>query len=198
MKIPLLILLATTPLFAGELDFWRENIAARVVAADTITIDGTYFFRSSTGAAVHTQLFYPFPLDSVHDYPVRWAARSAAGGAPIVCRESREGFFFPVSVEPGAVCSLLITYTQHVRKSQARYILSTTKAWDKPLGPSNYTVTLPSKMTLLFLSYEADTVISSKGQTTHRFFRDNFMPDRDLAFEWAPPKARALPAGARD
>lgn len=169
---------------ALPLDFWRENIAVDIAAPDTITVTGEYFFRTPTGAPANVQLFYPFPIDSIHQMPVRWQVRPMAGGELLACQTGRDGILFPVRVDSASVCSLRITYTQPVRAQRARYILTTTSAWGKPLGPSNYSVTLSSRFTLTSLSYPADTVVSRKGRTTHRFLKDNFMPDRDLEFEW--------------
>jgi hypothetical protein len=175
---------------AAELRFWKENISVRIHAVDTITVTGTYYFKSSTGEALSSGLFYPFPLDSIHDFPVRYSVRSGASGKAIVSRKSGTGLYFSVDILPNAVCSVLVSYTQHVRQPSARYILTTTAAWRQPLGPSNYSVALPSAWTLSYLSYETDSVTSRGGLTTYHFFRDNFMPERDLGFAWEVGKAR--------
>lgn len=179
-------LLAATLAFAGELDFWRENIAVRITACDTIEVTGDYFFRSPGTAPLTIGLYYPVPVDSLSDFPARITAR-AGDSTRVAHTHSGSGVTFPVTVPESGVCSVRVCYTQHVRQCAGRYILTTTSAWGKPLGPSNYSVALPSGMTLTHLSYEADSAASAGGWTVYRFFRDNFMPTQDLAFTWEAP-----------
>jgi len=179
----LALLLPASLAFTGELDFWRENIAVRITACDTIEVIGDYFFRGPGNAPLTTGLYYPVPVDSVSDFPARISVRSG-DSALVAHTRSGSGITFPITVPQNGVCSVRVCYTQHVRQCTGRYILTTTSAWGKPLGPSNYSVALPAAMALTHLSYEVDSITTAGGWPVYRFFRDNFMPTQDLAFTW--------------
>ncbi len=177
-------LLATAAAAGHELQFWRENIHLAITAADTVAVTGTYFFRTRTGRPLSVGVFYPFPVDSVHESPVRWCIVDCGTGDTVAARPATDGLLFAVDVPQQGACSLTVWYVQHVRCARARYILTTTAAWEEPLGPSTYQVSVPDTLQLEYLSYEADTVVRAGGRVEHRFSRDQFMPEHDIECTW--------------
>ena len=78
----------------------------------------------------------------------------------------------------------MVVYKQHVRNCKGKYILLTTHAWGEPLHDSHYSVTISSSLTLTYLSYVCDSIKSGNHGLTYYFYRDNFLPDRDIDVSW--------------
>jgi hypothetical protein len=90
----------------------------------------------------------------------------------------------PVSIAKNDTGKTTVVYRQKLNKNTGRYILTTTQTWQKPLGKSNYSVTVPAGSMLTFLSYESDTVYEKKGSLVYTFTRSGFMPTKDLTFSF--------------
>lgn len=185
VRAPVTLALLACAAWSGELRFAREDIRVDVVSTDTILVRGLYVFRSATGTSITEKVFYPFPVDSTSAPPCSVAV--FGGGSDITCTPARNGVIFDVAVPDAGICSVTVVYKQQVHGNTGRYILTTTAAWNAPLGPSTYTATVPDSIPLMYLSYESDTVYSSGGRLVYRFARDRFMPDKDMILRWGIP-----------
>lgn len=179
LPLPLLLLFSAS----GDLQFWRERIVVDILPPDTVQVTGTYFFRSRSGRQLRRAVLYPFPHDSTALEPDTVMV-SGPDGSPIRFRQETHAVSFPVHVPENGVCSLTVVYRQRFRGSTGRYILTTTKTWNEPLGPSTFSVSVPDSLILTHVSYVCDTMVQDSGRTTCRFRRDRFMPERDFVFSW--------------
>jgi hypothetical protein len=175
------------PAVAGGVLFVRENIAVSLLLPDTVMVRGEYFFRAGDTAPASTQLYYPFPIDSLAGFPCFIKVSDGRAAKEIGFSRSREGISFPVAVKAGDTMEVGVVYKQRAGKKTGRYILTTTGAWNAPLENSRYSVSVPSAMTLTFMSYECDSVAAEGNCLVYRFFKKKFMPDRDLSFSWKGP-----------
>lgn len=167
----------------GELRFVRENIDVSVVMPDTIRVRGEYFF-TTPDSVVTMKLFYPFPVDSHSLYPHAISVEKGASREKASFDRGSRGILFSVSARRGDTSCVTIVYEQRVTTNSARYILTTTKNWGKPLINSRYTVSVPSDVTLDYLSYECDSVAVRGDLRVYSFYKKRFMPERDLMFVW--------------
>ena len=170
---------------AGDVQFWKEAIDVTIKVPDTVQVSGKYYLKArAVGDTIKTVIFYPFPVDSTLDYPYWYeAAIGTNTPAPHVCK-ARDGITLEVTVLPQKVCTLTVVYKQHVRQRKGRYILTTTQYWGEPLAAGDYSVEVPSGITLEYLSYPSDTIEDINQATIFRFQRRAFLPDRDLIFSW--------------
>ena len=184
MRFLLLLCLSLSSALAGGIRFWKETIAIEIMSPDTLVIKGTYLFTSKTGDAGRYTLYYPFPLDSAMDYPSSIAVTSEDGQRAFLYVKEKEGVNFSVQVPKAGACTTKVVYKQHVRRCKGKYILLTTHAWGEPLHDSHYSVTIASSLTLTYLSYVCDSIKSGNHGLTYYFYRDNFLPERDIDVSW--------------
>lgn len=191
---PLLLSLATHGMAAGErvgersgngaVLFVKETIAVSIVADDTLQVRGTYWFGASDSAMSETRLYYPFPVDTLSNYPFFIDIRDAPSSRAIAFAKQEQGVSFFIAVKPGDTTSVMVLYRQKVRNREGRYILTTTANWGRPLVDSRYSVRIPATLTLAYMSYECDSVSKVGKFNVYSFFKKQFMPDRDLFFRW--------------
>ncbi|MFH1144150.1 MAG: hypothetical protein V1774_06375 [Candidatus Eisenbacteria bacterium] len=147
---------AAGALAAFPLEFDSEAIHLRVVG-DSVEVDGTYWLVCHAAAGT-THLVYPFPADP------------RMGGARAVRMEVRApaGPWIPLEhdmLPNGAACRFQVpllavdtlefhaVYRQALLENYARYIVTTTRAWGKPLRRALFTITLPPGAEILKASY---------------------------------------------
>ncbi|HUI93663.1 MAG TPA: DUF4424 family protein [Chitinivibrionales bacterium] len=182
--IAIFLLLAPARNFAGNIDFVKENIFISLVLPDTMCVKGEYFFASTDGSAIHTTVMYPFPVDSSINFPCLIRVRDKAGPVAFQSNPGQAMILIPVSIAKNDTGKTTVVYRQKLKKNSGRYILTTTQTWRKPLGNSNYFITVPSHAILNFLSYESDSVFTRKDSTVYFFSKKVFMPTKDLVFSF--------------
>jgi hypothetical protein len=184
MKFILFLFLSLSSAIAGDIRFWKETIAMEIPSPDTLVVKGTYLFTSKNGSPGQYTLYYPFPLDSFMDYPSSISVTSKDGKKQIPFLREKEGVDFTVQIPKTGACTTMVVYKQHVRQYKGKYILLTTHAWGEPLHDSHYSVMISPLLTLTYLSYVSDSIKSGDRGLTYYFYRDNFLPDRDIEVSW--------------
>lgn len=172
---------------SGVLSFQREKIYI-AIEKDRIEVRGHYFFHNETGRAIRTRLVYPFPVDSTMLFPDRISVFICAGdGTREEIPSTRAGDIITFMIEslPDKVLEVLVVYSQRVLHHEARYILTTTKTWGKPLESAEFFVEVPRDLEILSFSYGAFEPWESNGKTIYHMLQENFLPERDLVFSWA-------------
>jgi len=164
-------------------EFVSESIRIDITD-DRVTVTGSYTLRSSDSAPVAFPLMYPFPIGSGLSYPDTVTVVMAEDRLPIPFRENRERGMIMFSVKPGISDTFVVTYTQKIDGTSARYILTSTKAWGKPLERAVFTVIVPSYFRDVELSYKPDNIRKGRDTVTYTLTRTDFMPDRDLVITW--------------
>jgi hypothetical protein len=170
---------------AGNLDFVRENIFISLALPDTLCVKGEYFFASTDGAAISSSVIYPFPVDSVLYFPHTIRVSDKSGPIGYKPQQEQAMVLIPVTIGTGETNKTTVIYRQRLKKNTGRYILTTTQAWQKPLGKSNYFITVPSGAILTFMSYQSDSVYTRGDSTVYFFSKNNFMPDKDIVFSFS-------------
>jgi len=168
---------------ATPVDFVRETIDM-VVRDGSFTVTGTYFLRWNDASLNVFPLMYPFPVDGGIHFPESVTVTGTDSRAPLPFRENRERGVISFAVQQGLSDTFTVTYTQKTETASARYILTTTKAWGKPLERAAFIVTVPAHFRGVELTYEPDTVTRDGDSVIYRFTRTDFMPDHDLVVTW--------------
>lgn len=164
--------------------FVKETIAVAILADDTVQVRGTYWFGAADSSMSETRLYYPFPIDTFSDYPFFIDIRDASSSRAVTFARQEQGVSFSIAVKPEDTASVVVLYRQKVGNREGRYILTTTANWGRPLIDSRYSVSVPAKFTLTYMSYECDSISRTGKFRVYSFFKKQFMPDRDLYFRW--------------
>jgi len=166
----------------NPVDFIRERVMLEV-NGDSVTVTGTYWFSVNDNTVKRLPIMYPFPVDETAEYPSH-VELVGANGEPMEFRESRESSSIRFAMDLAYPPEFTVTYTQHITKPEARYILTTTSAWQKPLEHAEFIVSLPERYNMVSLSYDYTTNKLENGRRIYSFSRDNFMPDHDITVSW--------------
>lgn len=148
------------------------------VAPGVLEVRGNYHLASTAADPLVAVLFYPFPLDSTCVYPdsVEIAGRDFA--------RSDSGVSFRMRFRPGAEDSFFAYYRQPLRAGSARYIVTSTRKWQRPIDRARFRVTVPAAFEDVKLSYRPDSVRRTDSTVTYVFSRHGFFPDRDVMVNW--------------
>jgi len=179
-----LFLLVAASLLSGWLPaarFEREQINIQV-HPDHIVVDGVYFYRNPYPFPIVQGLSIPLPADDLHPLPAQLEAEELWPRPQAFLLRNLLGqarFDLPLRARE-AVC-LRVHYYQQAPNSDARYILTTTRPWMRPLQSGEYWL-VPQGVTLLRSNYPLRTMPGGRGVAV--FQQTQFMPDQDWIFSW--------------
>jgi hypothetical protein len=172
---------------AFSLIFDSEWIRLDIVG-DSLEVQGTYVFRCRAPVVQSIPLFYPFPRDSL------------LGGARMVSLAFRAGpassaqarweelplasgvrWWLPPCRGDSIVAEAI--YRQKIKAAYARYIVTTTQVWGRPLRRANFEIRLPSGAEPLDFSFPFERR-SKRGEIYYTYQAEDFLPDRDIVVRW--------------
>ncbi|MBD3160810.1 MAG: hypothetical protein GF346_01550 [Candidatus Eisenbacteria bacterium] len=174
------------PSASAPIRFHSEVVRIEVGAqADTVTVDGLYRFVVDPGVRAPRILFYPYPNDSLHG-----AARTVSLAEvdrhgerrPLAYREreGNRGVLWTLPPVDRDTLEIRTVYRQALRGCTARYIVTTTRAWKRPLAWARFEVRLPESVTDPEFNYPF-----RRGEDgVHRFEARRFLPERDVVVRW--------------
>ncbi|MFP4415658.1 MAG: DUF4424 family protein [Chitinispirillaceae bacterium] len=168
---------------AEEIIFDSESVFVELGIAETLSVYGSYLFMNPTGQAVSQTIIYPFPVDSNHEFPHEISV-VPDHAEKVSFKRYAKGIGFPVKIPPHDSLRCRIRYVQRIKEQKGTYILKTTQHWDRPLRYSELRLLIPQEHVFSFISYESDTVIVDAGRLNYHFSFRDFMPKKDLDFEW--------------
>jgi len=160
--------------------FDRETIRI-LVAGETVRVTGTYVFTNRSPTARVQDLYYPFPVDSMHPFPHDIAVHAADS---VSFRTVESGILFSIDVPPDGEATVDVIYEQRCLDNTACYILTSTAAWQRPLEAADFEITVPDSLNLAWTAYRVDRVDVVAGARIHRIARTHFMPEKDLCLRW--------------
>jgi hypothetical protein len=158
------------------------------IVDDSLEVRGTYVLWCRHHDDTPLSLFYPFPSDSL------------LGGARMVSLQATvDGIDqgdWPWETAPHGrgvrwmnppciadTIAMTAVYRQEVLTSYARYIVTTTRAWQRPIRRARFDVRLPFGAVPLDFSHP----FQACGDSLDRYYRyeaQDFFPDRDITVTW--------------
>lgn len=163
-----------------NLEFYKENITIAVSKNNTV-VNGLYYFTCNEQTDV--SLFYPFPVDSSHEYPYAINVKELdKGNVPF--RAVNNGIIFNLSLDADETKVVNISYTQTITTNNTKYILTTTKTWKKGLTEAEYVINVPKSLKNLHISYQPDEIHEEGTTTIYIIKKENFMPTKDINISW--------------
>ena len=163
--------------------FDAERIEIEVVG-ENCHITADYRFINNSEDAYRGLIYYPFAVDSELPFPDTVSVMNIGTELDIRFEQTSEGVRFPVRIAPMAALDFRVLYIQRTPASSFRYILKTTRQWNRPLSTADFYIHIPDQFELTNISLDPDSTIHNEGQTIIRISRQRFMPDTDLEIEW--------------
>ena len=125
---------------------------------------------------------YPFPQN-----PELGKVKSVEGNsvypemkAPVVVNFDQKAARFRLKVFPFDTAVVRISYVQLIPNHKAKYILTSTKAWKKPLEKADFTLKIPIDIKIDSLSFDADSLLFFKDYLLYKWEFKDFMPDKNF------------------
>jgi hypothetical protein len=170
-----------------SVDFVYEKIIIEIEPPE-MTVTGLYRFQNRFPFGITLPMLYPFPVDEYQDFPHEISARSitADGRQPLefAWRRNDNAIRLSVTAAGESSAEMEVAYSQKLKGKQARYILTTTKAWGRPLKSADYELILPEHLEIRSISFPFNRTKNVSGKRFYFSHKDNFMPDTDLIVKW--------------
>lgn len=179
---------ATAQRAALPLDFLAEQVVLRI-EPDSLRVDAVYVFVCHADAApTQAGLVYPYPQD-----PLLGGARTVSLACRLGAQAWRElshhelpgghGARWSLPVAAGDTLRVRTTYLQALRTTYARYIVTSTAAWGRPLQFARFEVHLPPDA----VPEEFSLPFEPCGQDERSgwcYEAEDFLPDQDVIVRW--------------
>ena len=182
--VSLLVLLGTYTVTPQSLQFYEEALFFEIKDGYFI-VDGQYYFRNSSRSDIHQILFYPFPQEDYLGEIESVSISDVAGFEDdLIINQTEKGVSFRLDIEAGKEKVYKIYYKQLVPNQKAKYILTTTAQWGRPLEKAFYQLKAGSNINVIYFSYPPDKDEKQENYIIYFWYMESFMPDRDLVVEW--------------
>lgn len=184
-----LVLLSCLSVQSQQIDFFRENLTFQIDSTH-FTVSGQYFFRNNSASPRQTLINYPLPrlTDGVlFDTILVFGDHDPA--VPLSFHFHDTLVAFDLAMQPVSEKQITIIYSQRHNGNYAKYILSTTKYWGKPLQLAEFKLVVPVHIKIQ-KCFEPPDKISVFGDTSiYHWTRHNYMPSEEFEiwFETIPP-----------
>ncbi|MBN2365234.1 MAG: hypothetical protein EH225_04315 [Calditrichaeota bacterium] len=182
--IGIVILILNGIIFGQEMAFFQEDITFRI-DNEYFQVDGFYWFSNKSGKRLEKSIYFPFgnsphskAIDSINVLNI-----SKNTTADIINLSGR-GFSFLLEVAPGDTEVYRIRYREELTCDSARYILTSTRRWNKPLEQAEYKLIVSGGVEITGFSIEADRIYGIDGERIYYWKRKEFMPENDMIFHF--------------
>ncbi|HOX24157.1 MAG TPA: hypothetical protein PLL30_00205 [Candidatus Krumholzibacteria bacterium] len=162
------------------------------IESDSLRVDGTYVLLCRPDAAgTPVSLVYPYPQDPELGgaRTVSLACRLGAGSwRQLAVHElpGGRGALWSLPVAAGDTLEVRTTYRQALRTAYARYIVTTTAAWGRPLRSARFEIHLPPGVVAEEFSFPFEPC-DRGGRDCWCYEATDFLPDRDVTVRWRRP-----------
>jgi hypothetical protein len=171
--------------FGQSLQFLGEKIEVTIHEEHAV-VNGEYHFKNNSIHAVRRTLFYPFVINDDLPYPDSVSVTHDEESIPF--RPQSSGINFSITIPPESTAVYRVVYLQKTPANKMEYILTTTQRWRQPLRFAEYTVRMPSKLQLRYLSLPDPELGIRDDHMIYRIHKTNYMPKTNLRLEWARRK----------
>ena len=173
------------PPAVGPLRFHREYVTVEP-SDGRVRVVGVYYFRNESDEPLTTLIKYPFPVDRNHMMPFRirvWE-QTEEGLAPLGFVRADASVDWRMQLGPRGERTIRVEYVQEIKKNHAVYIVTTTRAWKRPIELAEFEFRIPADFEDVELSFEPDSVSVSGDTLVYYMSETDFLPDADLSVTW--------------
>jgi len=170
---------------------FHSEIVRLSVVEDSVEIEGIYRMLCRPSARQElAALFYPYPRDSLLGGARSLLLEARVPGGAWEALDFRDtaqlsGARWTIPLTWGDTLDVRTVYRQALHANYARYIVTTTQVWGRPLVHARFEITLPEgaepeEFSFPFRKQEEDE------RTYYLFEADEFLPDHDITVTWKP------------
>ena len=172
---------------SSQVDFFKEEITLSIDDS-TASVSGIYYFRNNTEKDKPFSVVFPLYVDAVSHYPHEIRAYTVNDGDTLIIEPTRleDGnvIRLRIPMRPKEVTIWHLDYAQRIEGSHARYILTSTRAWGKPLEEALYRFVIPADFEIIDIWPKVDKVRKVKPNLELWCEKSDFMPSRDMEIYW--------------
>jgi hypothetical protein len=167
--------------------FDRERIDVEVEEG-LIHVQGRYHYQNTSRLPALLTLATPFPVDQDHPAPEAFTLAEVDEGGRVVqellLRGPKKAPGVRLAFLPLEAKWIQLDYWQATRRHEGRYLLTTTRAWGRPIAQAYFRLRLPTDCHLNASNYPVTEIPGAHRFTAFTFSRTNFFPDQDWRFSW--------------
>jgi hypothetical protein len=148
-------------------------------------VDANYWFANQSDKNCEKIIYYPFgnstekeQVDSVEVYNI------SQNIVPRVINHNNNGFSFLLGIAARDTAVYHIKYIQKITSDSVKYILISTRQWNKALDNAEYKLIVDKKIKLTRFSYKPDKEYDIEGKKIYYWKRNDFMPASDMVFHF--------------
>lgn len=177
----LLIFLGTDNLiWAQKPEFFREEISFGIDSV-FFSVSGDYFFRNISDQPRQYIIAYPVrsnntpkPIDTIMVF-------DQDNPAQLLKVEIRDTLVnFAITLLPHSVKTIKVFYRQRHNQREVRYILLTTRFWEKTFEKADYSLAVKKNIRIDDFSIKPDSKVDFGETEIYYWERENFMPEKDF------------------
>jgi hypothetical protein len=167
-----------------RIEFYKEELAFSIDSA-CFSVNGDYYFRNQTNSFLDTRIFFPVDgtqgpkaIDTILIYDISEPMH------PLLVEVKDSIASFSLSFVPFSEKCVKIYYRQHHDGTRARYILLTTRMWQKPLESAKYSLITNKNIIISSFSITPDQSEAFGETRLYYWNRKQFMPEKDFVFDF--------------
>jgi len=168
-----------TTICSQDLDFYREDINFEL-SKDYFKVDGYYYFRNLKFDPITSNLFYPFPNDSIYGIIDSVFAFDIIQNRDNLKQVTQKAAGIELFIQAFDTTVINIGYRQELKSNKAEYILTTTKGWGKAFEEVHYKLVLDTSILITSFSLEPETSYFSDKGNIFLWNKENFLPAIDF------------------
>lgn len=180
------LLLSCLSVHSQRLDFFREDLSFQLDSTH-FTVSGQYYFRNNSLSQQRSLISYPLPR--LADGPLFDTIMVLSEENLAIPFQLHDTLIsFEIMMQPGSEQTITIIYSQRHNGNYAKYILTTTKYWGKPLQLAEFKLVVPPYINIQTCFEPPDKISEFEGTSIYHWTRQNFMPanDFEIWFEIIP------------
>jgi hypothetical protein len=170
---------------------FESEVVRLFVEPDSVRVEGLYRFACTDAGGSDIALAYPYPADSLMGGARTLYLRARAPGGlwePAVFTEAPRGRGVRWRL-PGCTADTMEAHTEYRqarRANHAVYIVTTTRAWGRPLRRARFEVYLPPGATEPRFSHPFEYRAARGPQERPGWVLEarDFLPDREIVVDW--------------
>jgi hypothetical protein len=129
-------------------------------------------------------MFYPFGNDNGERIDSVEVLNIEQGSNDKNFNFTERGLSFLLEINARDTVIFNIRYNQRICNDSVKYILMTTRLWNKPLESAEYKLMIGEHVKLTKFSYRPDKIYSIEGKEIVYWIRNKFMPVSDMVFHF--------------
>ena len=177
-------LISITWIQSQPIDFFREEITFELDSIYFI-VNADFYFRNTTDKVLTPMVTLPVARINYQkqiDTILVFLQENLVQPLPVQVKDTLARF--SIELPPGQDKLIKVIYQQRHNGHTAKYILTTTWYWKKPLEVASYTLVCPAYVNMEKFSIPPDKISNFNRTTLFYWNRTNYMPETDLLLEF--------------